>query len=204
MNIFLFFYLFILFILLTPGTIITLPFAKQSPYSKWIIAAIHGFLFSAIAITTYSFVNDLYNSIISAEQDGFIDVDTGYEFVSKSGEKTFNTPSDKPPGMVQYQSSVSEPNIKCGKNLYVNGENWCGSVDPNSNHNQVFCYGDTRGCLVGIKDCNSDSDCRKYNGNSKRYSDYAHGHTNNVCKNFRDDNFWGTKFCKLFGYKTAN
>jgi hypothetical protein len=41
MNIFLFVYMFILFVLLTPGTLINLSIGGKSAYSKWMVAAIH-------------------------------------------------------------------------------------------------------------------------------------------------------------------
>lgn len=201
MNIFLFFYLFILFIILTPGIIINLSIMKSSPYSKYIVAAIHGFLFAAIAITTYSLVNDLYIAWLNPLQEGNIGITSGLKYTyATDGSKVFNTPSTTPPTPSE-TTNANGPTIKCGKGVYGNGDNWCGSVDPANQ--QVFCYGETGGCLIGKSDCNTDSDCTKYTSTSKRYSDYSVGMTNNVCKNF-DGNGWSGKFCKMFGYPTKN
>ena len=190
MNIFLFFYLFILFVLLTPGTIITVSMWKQfsgsKPMSIWMVAAIHGFLFSVIAITTYSFVNDLYISLMSPIKDPFINVDTGYTFTSSDGDKPFNTLSDTPPAKVQAPSG-SGPNIKCGHYKF------CGSADPASK--RVYCYGNKDGCLWGQQDCGTDTDCKKYNENSVKYTDAIYSNSY-ICPNYPDGS-WPSEFCKF-------
>jgi hypothetical protein len=190
MNIFLFFYLFILFVLLTPGTIITLSMLKQfsgsKPMSIWVVAAIHGFLFSVIAITTYSFVNDLYMSVISPIQDPFTNINTGYTLSSSDGEKPFNTLSDIPPAKIQAPSG-SGPNIKCGKYKF------CGSADPASK--RVYCYGHQNGCLWGANDCNNDADCSKYNVSSAKYTDAIYS-SSYICPNY-DLNHWAPEFCQF-------
>ena len=196
MNVFLFFYLFLLFILLTPGTIITLSIMKQSPYSKWIVAAIHGFLFSAIAITTYSFVNDLYISVISPIQDPFADVDSGYIYTSSDGDKEFNTLSTTPPGKPN-TASTNGPNIRCG---HIDGGKYkfCGSADQDTQ--RVYCYGSAGTCTWNT-DCNTDSDCKiKYNENSPKYTD-ANINASQICANY-PANTWPAVFCKLQGIPT--
>lgn len=52
MNIIVFFYIFLLFVLLTPGILLTLP----PKGSKWTVALVHGFVFALIWAFTYKFV----------------------------------------------------------------------------------------------------------------------------------------------------
>lgn len=184
MNIFLFFYLFVLFVLLTPGVILTLSIMKSSPYAKWIVAAIHGFLFSAIAITTYSFVNEMYHSLFITEN---LDINTGYTYTSTDGPKEFNDPSLTPPAKITGQKPRGL-NIRCGK------FGFCGSADPVSK--KYYCYGASNGCKWGSGDCGNDTDCaNKYNSSSIKYADadYSNSFT---CNNIEyADNGWGAEFC---------
>jgi hypothetical protein len=84
--------------------------------------------------------------------------------------------------------------------MFLYGENWCGSVDPGTK--QVFCYGDKKGCLIGKKDCDTDSDCKKqYSETSARYSDYSINPSYYICDNY-PANSWSGKFCKMFKYPT--
>lgn len=202
MNIFLFVYMFVLFVLLTPGTLINLSIGSKSAYSKWMVAAIHGFLFSIIAITTYSTVNDIYMGMFSSTQENYLDpnsIDTGYTFSNPVGPKNFNTPSDIPPKKPQADVRPGS-NIKCGK------FGFCGSVDPGT-VKKIYCYGDTNGCLWGTGDCRDDNDCKKYNDASKKYTDYAKNpppdplNPNPVCSTFTADS-WPGNFCSLLGHET--
>jgi hypothetical protein len=192
MNIFLFVYMFILFVLLTPGTLINLSIGGKSAYSKWIVAAIHGFLFSAIAITTYSTVNDIYMGMFSSTQENLVDVDTGLDSSFPDGQMVFNTPSENPPTKPKANARPG-PQIKCGKH------NFCGSVDSGPNK-KVYCYGSNDGCLWGVRDCKSDDDCKKYNDASKRYTDYIYNQSA-VCSTFTADS-WPGNICSLLGYDT--
>jgi len=192
MNIFLFFYLFILFVLLTPGTLITLSIMKSSPYSKFIVAAIHGFLFSVIAITTYSFVNELYNSWLYSIKEG-VTIDNGYTFTSTDGPKEFNTLSTTPPSKKPSQDT-SGPNIKCGSHKF------CASAEPNTQ--KVFCYGDRGGCLWGQNSCNTDNDCKKYDASSPKYTDYTFS-ASNICSRY-PRNSWPGEICQLSGIPVSD
>jgi hypothetical protein len=185
MNIFLFFYLFVLFVLLTPGVIITLSIMKSSPYSKWIVAAIHGFLFSAIAITTYSFVNELYLSLIVTEN---LDINTGYTYTSTDGPKDFNDPSLTPPAKISGLKPRG-PDIKCGR------YGFCVSGDPTTK--RAYCYGASNGCKWGSGDCGNDNDCtNKYNGSSIKFSDadYSNSFT---CNNVNSTDGWIGDTCNM-------
>lgn len=52
MNIIMFFYIFLLFVLLTPGILLTLP----PKGSKWTVAIVHGFVFALVWCSTNKFV----------------------------------------------------------------------------------------------------------------------------------------------------
>ena len=187
MNIFLFFYLFVLFVLLTPGVIITLSIMKSSPYSKWIVASIHGFLFSAIAITTYSFVNELYLSLITTE-NMVGNVSTGYTFNSADGPKLFNDPSQAPPSR-RKESYNRGPDIKCGKYKF------CVSADPVTK--RAYCYGYSGQCKWGENDCTNDNDCiNKYNSSSIKYSDSDYSYSSN-CNNINSTDGWVGDTCNM-------
>ena len=194
MNLFLFVYMLVLFVLLTPGTLINFSIGKPSKFSKWIVAAIHGVLFSVIAITTYSTVNDLYIGLFNSEHENMVsdNIDTGYTFLNPEGEKTFNTPSDIPPKK-PITTVIPGPNIKCGK------FGFCGSVDPGP-VKKIYCYGDNNGCRWGVNDCKTDGDCKKYNDSSAKYTDYIYNQ-NAVCSTFTADS-WPGNFCALLGYDT--
>jgi hypothetical protein len=186
--------MFILFVLLTPGTLINLSIGGKSAYSKWMVAAIHGFLFSVIAITTYSTVNDIYMGMFNSTEENFDinNIITGYIFSNPPGDKNFNTPSDIPPRKPNADTR-SGPTIKCGKH------NFCGSVDPGP-LKKIYCYGDTNGCLWGVNDCRNDGDCKKYNDQSKKYTDYKFNQ-NAVCGAYSPDS-WPGNICTLLGYDT--
>lgn len=194
MNIFLFVYMFVLFVLLTPGTLINLSIGGKSAYSKWMVAAIHGFLFSVIAITTYSTVNDIYTGLFSSTQENLDpnSIFTGYTFSNPAGPKNFNTPSTIPPKKSQADVRPG-PNIKCGK------FGFCGSVDPGA-VKKIYCYGSPNGCMWGTGDCKNDADCKKYTDSSKKYTDYTYNQ-NAVCSTFTADS-WPGNFCSLLGHET--
>jgi hypothetical protein len=187
MNVFLFFYLFILFILLTPGTIISL---KSSISSPWIITAIHGFLFSAIAITTYSFVNELYQSLTVTEN---LYLNTGYTYSSSNGAKKFNTLSNIKPSKIA-DTANNGPKIKCGSHKF------CASADPINQ--KVYCYGDKNGCKWNGNDCNTDGDCKKYNGGSLKYTDYDID-SKSICSRY-PRNSWPGEICQLSGIPVSD
>ena len=187
MNLFLFFYLFILFVLLTPGTLINL---KSSISSTRTILAIHGFLFSAIAITTYSFVNELYYSLIITEN---LTLNTGYTFSSSNGDKPFNTLSDIQPAKSQETTAIQ--NIKCGSH-----GKFCASVDPTNQ--KVYCYGDKNGCKWNANDCNNDGDCKKYNSSSVKYTDFDIN-AKAICARY-SRNSWPGEICQLSGIPVAD
>lgn len=52
MNIFTLFYMFVLFVLLTPGILLTLP----PKGSKWSVAIVHGLVFTLVWWFTHKFV----------------------------------------------------------------------------------------------------------------------------------------------------
>ena len=77
------------------------------------------------------------------------------------------TPPPPPP--------ISNSPVVCGKfNFCVNNEN---------NNTNYYCYGNTQGCLWGSNDCQSDSDCNKYNDSSPRYTDMQSDGQPNTCAN---------------------
>jgi hypothetical protein len=184
MNIFLFFYLWILFILLTPGILLNLSVMKSTNYSNLMVAAIHGFLFSAIVITTYSFVNDFYLSSVQENMGSEQLLPTGLvSTYNTPGQKEFNTLSTTPPGKTQ-NSVADRPNIKCGSHKF------CGSADPDNQY--VYCYGESNTCKWNQNDCNNDNDCQKYTKSSAKYTDAA------KCPNY-NNNGWPVEFCKYQG-----
>ena len=55
MNIFMFFYIFLLFVLLTPGILLSLP----PKGSKWSMAIVHGLVFALVLCLTHKYVWEL-------------------------------------------------------------------------------------------------------------------------------------------------
>jgi len=59
MNIFVTIYSAILFFLLTPGILVTLPPASFKYSSKYVVAATHGLVFAIVYMFTYKFVKKI-------------------------------------------------------------------------------------------------------------------------------------------------
>jgi len=83
-----------------------------------------------------------------------------------------------------------DTSIKCG------AYNFCTNVK----NSIPYCYGNTNGCLWGANDCNSDSDCSKYNSStSLQYNDP--GPINCSQYSIADGNDWQVNACQLGGIK---
>lgn len=122
-------------------------------------------------------------------------IDTGYTFTSpKYGELPFNTLSTTIPSKIK-DTSGNGPNIKC-----FPGEKFCGSADPKTK--KVYCYGSAGGCKRYVNDCNTDSDCAKYNENSAKYTDSAYV-ASAICPNYEEGS-WPSYFCKAQGIPIKN
>lgn len=60
MNIFMFFYIFLLFVLLTPGILLSLP----PKGSKWSMAIVHGLVFALVWCLTNKYVWELSSMLM--------------------------------------------------------------------------------------------------------------------------------------------
>lgn len=152
MNIGTFLYVYILFVIFSPGILFS-----TSLKNKWMNIAIHGFLFSVVWLLTHKYIyylwKDLTNSFI-VEGAMFNDIATT-KYIEPPA------PIDKKPQLI----------TKCFNNDHCVGT----KKRRASNIVDFFCFGggQDRGCLWGSGDCKDkgDSYCNKYNMNSKVYTD---------------------------------
>ena len=103
-----------------------------------------------------------------------------------------NTVSNTVPNTVSNTASNTVPNTVSNtvSNIYCGKYNFCvGTENDNKNY---YCYGDEGGCLWDSTDCTKDSDCNKYNINSKKYTD-----SGKICSDYSDKpDTWPGDTCK--------
>jgi hypothetical protein len=158
MNIGTFIYLFILFVVFTPGILFSISVSSK----KWIQASIHGFLFTVVWLLTHTTVSNLWNSNIREGVEGEtkianMDTTTAYTgTVSTATLPNANSDSKKKP--------------KCFTSEGVCVGTMKSKIDPSKTN--YYCFGSNTGCTWGSRTCTEDSHCGHFNiNNSIKYTD---------------------------------
>ena len=186
MNIGTFIYLFILFVVFSPGVLFSIPssFIPSTKKTKWIQVCIHGFLFSVVWLLTHKTVYNLFN--MQNVREGV----NGSQTVI--GADTVTVKKNVSVSAKKEDISVMKP-PKCFKHP-TNGARFCVStrttnLEPDKQHN--LCLGATNGCLWSANNpnkCNTDQDCiKEYNVNEKNPDTFPQ-FVEKSCTNNMNDN----------------
>jgi hypothetical protein len=172
MEIITFIYLFILFVVFSPGILFSIPsFIPSTRKSKWIQVCIHGFLFSVVWLLTHTQVYHFFNNFKE-----------GATVIANEKSITSSTPE-----------TIKPSNIKNQKTAKCYDKKFCVATIPNltkPDKTNYLCLGKTNGCKWE-GDCKTDADCSHYNiKTSAKYmdddpicSDKKSGWADWACKN---------------------